>query len=820
MLAAKCRDESKITGADKCGNNSFFNLIKINILSHLILFKVKKRHFWLGILLMIILCTGTYSNHFHNEFHFDDAHTVQNNIYIRNIHNIPLFFKDGSTISSYPPNQAYRPVVVTSLAFDYWLGHGYNLFYFHLTTFILFLLQGLLMVWFFIRVFSISLPDSTRNTYIALISVTWYLLHPAVAETVNYVIARADLQSTLGVVGGFVLYQYSARSRKYYLYLLPVIIGALAKPPAIMFAPLLFVYILFFETELSLYDAFKKERFKQVFAVIKKTLPAFICCLIMYWLQAKLTPKNWEPGGSSPLQYLITQPFVILHYFQMFFVPNALSADTDWHLLPDILNWRFFTGMLFILVMIMIAFVTSQKKQLRPISFGIIWFFITLIPTSSIIPLGEVLNDHRMFFPFVGLCISLGWSISLLAKKVTPWFSKNVPGYKAAFIFVLCFALASYAYATYQRNKVWHTDEGLWYDVTIKSPDNGRGMMNYALTKMAQGDYATAAIYYNKALKLLPYYPSLYINIAILKAATGHDAEAEENFKKSLYYGGTSPDPYLYYGRYLNQKGRYTDAAANLQKAIAIAPANLYARIILMDVYQNLGNWNDLKSLATTTLQMSPDNIEAKNYLNAAIERKNKLDLTADLVKQAPSAEKYLDLSLQYYNAGQFEKCIEACKEAIKLKRDFPEAYNNMGSAYNMLGQYTQAINALNHALALKPNFQLAANNLAQAKARITDTPVQPENKQAQTKTAQDYINSSLAYFNSGNYQKCIEESYKALAIKPDYDLAYNNICAAYNKLGQWDKAIAAGKKGLALNPNNQLMKNNLQEANSHKNDK
>src|ERR1700743_432411 len=95
-----------------------------------------KTYLLIGIALMLAVTTITYSNHFYNAFHFDDSHSVENNAYIRNIKNIPLFFKDGTTSSVLPQNQSYRPVVSTSLAIDYWLGNGYNLFYFHLTIFI------------------------------------------------------------------------------------------------------------------------------------------------------------------------------------------------------------------------------------------------------------------------------------------------------------------------------------------------------------------------------------------------------------------------------------------------------------------------------------------------------------------------------------------------------------------------------------------------------------------------------------------------------------------------------------------------------------
>ena len=60
-----------------------------------------------------------YSNHFTNPFHFDDEHTIVNNSWIRSIKNIPHFFVDGTTSSSLPQNQAYRPGITTLNTIDY-----------------------------------------------------------------------------------------------------------------------------------------------------------------------------------------------------------------------------------------------------------------------------------------------------------------------------------------------------------------------------------------------------------------------------------------------------------------------------------------------------------------------------------------------------------------------------------------------------------------------------------------------------------------------------------------------------------------------------
>ena len=75
----------------------------------------------------------------------------------------------------------------------------------------------------------------------------------------------------------------------------------------------------------------------------------------------------------------------------------------------------------------------------------------------------------------------------------------------------------------------------------------------------------------------------------------------------------------------------------------------------------------------------------------------------------------------------------------------------------------------------------------------------------------------SLRYYEAGQYMKSIEAAKEALKLRPDYDLAYNNICAAYNELKQWHSAIEAGERAVKLNPNNQLARNNLAWAKSQK---
>lgn len=770
---------------------------------------MKKKSLFIYAVLLLLAVTATYSNHFHNGFHFDDYHSIVENAYIRNIKNIPLFFKDGTTSSVLPQNQAYRPIVETSLALDYKLGNGYNLFYFHISTFILFLIQGLLMLLFFKKLLNLS--SSNKNIgYVALFAMAWYMLHPATAETVNYIIARADIQSTLAVVAGFVLYQYSPFCKKTFIYLIPVGIGILAKPPAVMFAPLLFFYVLLFEEDLSLIDIFKRTHFKHLWSSIIKSLPAFIFCALLYLLVSKFTPNTWEAGGNSSIHYLITQPYVILHYFCTFFWPTGLSADSDWGILPSIWNIHFFAGCLFLLLMFAIAFYTSKTALLRPITFGILWFFIALAPTSSIIPLGEVLNDHRMFFPFVGLVISVSWTLGLLVIKLTQNPTSMAGKYKGLILLPVLILLCTCAYGTYKRNAVWHTEESLWFNVTVKSPKNGRGLMNYGLIKVDEGKYAEAEMYFNKAMQLLPAYSFIYVNMGVLKERMGDITNAESYYLQGIALSDTYPSHFFFYGKFLYYQARFIEAQVMLQKAIALSNSYLQPRLLLMKTYESLGEWNELKKLANSTLQIAPGNEDALTALEDSEKRKSKAEVEADKVKLAPTAEKYLALSLDYYQEGKYEQCIAAAEEAIKLKNNYAEAYNNIGCAYNALNQFDKAVEVLNMAIALKPGYWLAKNNLAVAKNHH-NPPGQMITIARQT--AEDYLNQSLLYFNQKQYELCIAACESALAIKPDYDLAYNNLCATYNKLGMWNNAIEMAEKGLKINPHNLMLRNNLDEA-------
>jgi tetratricopeptide (TPR) repeat protein len=71
-------------------------------------------------------------------------------------------------------------------------------------------------------------------------------------------------------------------------------------------------------------------------------------------------------------------------------------------------------------------------------------------------------------------------------------------------------------------------------------------------------------------------------------------------------------------------------------------------------------------------------------------------------------------------------------------------------------------------------------------------------------------LNLSLAHYQAGKFGDSIAAAQAAVALKPDYAEAYNNIAASYSALKQWDKAIGAAQTAIALKPDFQLARNNL----------
>lgn len=749
----------------------------------------RARHILLlaGVLLAVV---AVYSNHFQNSFHFDDSHTVVDNPYIRSLHNLPSFFTDASTFSILPANRTYRPLVSASLAVDYALGHGYHPFWFHLSTFIVFLLQLIAMAALFISILDSVRPEpqeKNANRTVAIVATAWYGLHPAMAETVNYIIQRGDIFCTIGVVAALAIFARWPRLRMTGLYLVPFAFAMLSKPPAAVFPLLLFLYVAMFERE-------GKASYRQA-AIL--TLPSLILCALLVALQSAMTPKSFTPSTLSAYSYCITQPFVLMRYFGSLFLPLHLNVDTDLQPFATF-SANAFLGFLFLALLLIAAWITARRRVTRPVCYGLLWFLIASLPTS-VYRLSEVENDHRMYLPFVGLVLAVVWAGFLAVNNVAPGKHRTAVWRAASIAVVLLLAL--YGYGAHLRNRVWRTDESLWLDDVIKCPHNGRGLMNYGLTQMAKGAYPAALDYYQRALVYTPNYKILEINLGVVYGAMNQAAQAEQHFIRAIALAPTDDQAHYFYGRWLYQSGRVEDAIRQLNIAVQLNPARLEANHALAAAYLAIGDAASARATAAAALRLAPEDTTAAAILAHPI---------------VQDANYWINASLYQYRSGNYLACIASANRALKLKPDSELAYNNLGAAYAALRQWDLAIESEHAALRINPGFELSKNNLALYEQQKSGK-LAPQSLPAANMTAEDWLIASLRANQAGDYRQSIDDARAALKLRPTYPEAYNNIAAAYEAMHKWDEAIAAAKEAIRLKPDFQLAKNNLKWSISQK---
>jgi tetratricopeptide (TPR) repeat protein len=740
---------------------------------------MRNKRILLPVLLLAVCCA--YANSFQNSFHLDDFHTITDNPAVRSLRNVPRFFTDATTFSVLPANRTYRPMVSTTLALDYALGHGYTIFWFHFSTFLFFLALIAVLYTLYELLFD-SIQPSPANAWLALFGAAWFGLHPAIAETINYVIQRGDLYCTLGCVVALYLYaRYPAR-RRTGVYLLPLVFALLSKPPAAVFPVLLIAYIYFFEHEPE--DALPRLRTAFIAAV-----PSLALTAVLLALQSAMTPKSFTPTILSAADYRLTQPYVWLRYFASLFLPLHLNVDTDLALIST-LNLRAVAGLLFVAALGVAVWFAARRRALYPIAFGLIWFIVTQLPTS-LYPLSEPENDHRMFFSFVGLILAVVWAGAQLYERFVPQARRA--RLRPALLVAAVLLLSGYAYGVRQRNAVWHDEESLWHDDVIKSPHNGRGLMIYGLTQMNKGNFPVALDYFNRALQYTPNYATLEINLGVVNGAmadqgdASRTAEAEGHFLRAISLEPNDDRTHAFYARWLTTHNRAAEAIAQCQIAIALNPQRPMQRELLIDAYNRAGNSEGARQAAVSALAAVPDDPAALQQITHPV---------------AQNANYWINLSLEQYLQKQYQASIDASRHALAIDPKLATAYNNIGADYAGLMQWKEAIQNEREALRLDPSLQIAQNNLKLYIQQAAGVPA--------VQSAADYLNESLTLNQMGRYDESILAARHALALDPSMAEAWNNIAANDEALRRWDDAIAAAEKAIALKPSFQLAKNNL----------
>jgi tetratricopeptide (TPR) repeat protein len=250
---------------------------------------------------------------------------------------------------------------------------------------------------------------------------------------------------------------------------------------------------------------------------------------------------EFQKTAHDPFAYLLTQPRVILHYLRLAAFPSPLCFDYIWRTVE---TWSEFLPSL-VYVLALAALTGAGMVRRRPWAWLGIAFFLTLAPTSSIMPVVAVAAEHRMYLPLAACVAAVVLGCDWLVQRRI----KRQPGSARSLGFAAIVAaglwIAILVVMTRSRNEVYATPGGIWMDVLAKQPTSTRALWNLAATCIELGDLDAALRFADESAALNPRIP-VYLDLAEQLRNSGDCLAAVQILRHGLEHVGPalgSADP-------------------------------------------------------------------------------------------------------------------------------------------------------------------------------------------------------------------------------------------------------------------------------------
>ncbi len=164
------------------------------------------------------------------------------------------------------------------------------------------------------------------------------------------------------------------------------------------------------------------------------------------------------------------------------------------------------------------------------------------------------------------------------------------------------------------------------------------------------------------------------------------------------------------------RQSHYQLAIASARHALRVNPHSAAAYNNIGASYGELRQWKKAVRYEKLALKYNPQLVVARNNLALFLKRQTP---GATPQKSAPTVNRWIELSLQQYDAGRYEASVHAAQAALRVNPRSADAWNNIAAGEAALHHWKAAVRAAGKALALKPDFPLARNNLAWAESHL-----------------------------------------------------------------------------------------------------
>jgi protein O-mannosyl-transferase len=534
----------------------------------------------IGVIWVVGVGLAAYSNSFTTPFLFDDENSIRENPTIRGFWPITKILSppgEGRTVQG-------RPILNASLAVSYAISDGLPWGY-HLLNLAIHLAAGLVLLGIVHR--TLLLPAAgTHSPGIAVAAggaaALLWTVHPLQTAAVTYIVQRAE--SMCGLLYLTTLYAFirgatSARPAVWMRLSVVACLIGMGTKETMATAPLLIL----------LYDRVFLSRSLRAALLGRK---GYYAGLAATWgLLALLVLHSGNRGGTagftagmSPWRYGLTQFGSIWTYLHLVLWPSPLVFDYGTALATQ-------ASQIVPYALALLVLLTGTALAFRRrawLGFLGAWFFITLAPSSTIVPsANQTTAEHRMYLPLAAIAALIAAAICWIWVRLCERGDLGRPTLLArrrvvasALAGAVLLLAAVLGVLTHERNRDYQSVLSIWTDTIRKRPDNPRAWNNRGKTYEDLGDLDHAAADLTRAIEIDPDYATAYYNRGNvdllqnrLEAAIGDYTRAIErkpDHVKALVNRGVAHASMGDYGR----------AISDYSEAIRLAPA-------LPDAYNN-----------------------------------------------------------------------------------------------------------------------------------------------------------------------------------------------------------------------------------------
>ncbi len=423
-----------------------------------------------------------YTSAFGGAFQFDDFLVIVDN---PAVHSWSAWWQDVR-------GKGIRPLLKASYTLSWTLGlgslgfHLFNVFVHAANTVMLYAI-GLLTL----RSGSGLEPEQRRS--LCFLAVLIFALHPVLTESVTYISGRSASFMAFLYLGSFLAYLYGRTAEKpLFIFLLSPLLFAASfgvKETAITLPAVLLIWELVLRPDGAIHWR-RILGYQAMHWMLLAVVAGYLAIGERYRYFFQVSFEIRSIGEN-----LLTQIHGVTYLFSRLFFFNRLNIDPD---LPVFTEWHTVLTLSVLFLCLLLGLAVLNLKKRPWLSFGILWFFLHLLPTNSLIPRIDVANERALYLAAWGILFPLSIAVFSWIRNR----SRN-PLIFWGMAAILCIPLAGF---TVERNLVYKCEISLWEDTVSKSPLKPRPHNNLGYSYSRAGRYEEAGDAYLKALRLDPRY--------------------------------------------------------------------------------------------------------------------------------------------------------------------------------------------------------------------------------------------------------------------------------------------------------------------------